>query len=194
MVVVVVTGWQMAPLLSFAQSAVTAGLQGLRRPADLTACSQASTTFHRDCGATPWLQLEMCKLSLPSEDLHSSPNTKWRSSLLFCISDSWIHLVDCCGIFSLPQLAGCNGLISQGAGWWVLLMDYNTLAVRDFVSASTQLSPRDRIGDLLKADLTGSRCCKSCHQIMNRSSDMFDGSSCLQLCVTQLACQNLGKC
>lgn len=36
-------------------------------------------------------------------------------------------------------------------GLLMVLLDYNTLAVRDFVPASTQLSPRDRNGDLLKA-------------------------------------------
>lgn len=42
----------MAPLLSFAQSALMAGLQGLRRPADLKLCDQTSVTFHQHRAAT----------------------------------------------------------------------------------------------------------------------------------------------
>lgn len=45
-----------------------------------------------------------------------------------------------------------------------------------FLPGPTQLSPQDKIEDLLKAGLTDQGCCELCHQIMNRSSDVFDGS------------------
>lgn len=58
-VAVVVAGWQMAPPLSSAQSALMPGFQGLRRPADLTLCGQTSMTFPRCRGATLWAWLEI---------------------------------------------------------------------------------------------------------------------------------------
>lgn len=51
-----------------------------------------------------------------------------------------------------------------------------------FCAGPTQRSPHGRIVDLLKAGLTDQRYCKLCHQIMNGSSDIFENSSCSQLC------------
>lgn len=124
MVVVAVAGWQMAPLLSFAQSALMAALQGLWRPADLMQCSQTRTIIRRHYGATLWVYLEMCWLLLPSEDLHSSSHTLWRSSLLFCLQATVkSNLVNYCGIFSLPQLAVMVWLareLHDASYWWFI--------------------------------------------------------------------------
>lgn len=56
---VVVAEWQMAPPLSFAQSVLMLGFQGLRRPADLALCRQTSMRFCRHRGATLWAWLEI---------------------------------------------------------------------------------------------------------------------------------------
>lgn len=47
----------MAPPLSFAQSVLMAGFQGLRRPTDLTLCTR--TRFRHRRGPTLWAWLEI---------------------------------------------------------------------------------------------------------------------------------------
>lgn len=87
-------------------------------------CSQTRTIICRHYGAMLWVYLEMCWLSLPSVDLHSSSHTLWRSSLLFCLQTTVkSNLANYCGIFSLPQLAVMDWLareLHDASHWWFI--------------------------------------------------------------------------